>query len=837
MSNWFKRNGIHLAIIGLFIAMSFVYFSPALQGKKLYQGDVLQAKAMQREIMEYKAKDGTAPLWTNAMFGGMPAYQIWAQYPKNLTTHVINLFKTIFPNPVHIVILYLLSAYLLFSLLRVKPWLAAAGAIAVTFSSYNFTILEAGHINKALAIAFFPPVLAGILLIFRKKYLLGASITALFIALEIRSNHIQMTYYLFLVLLLLGFIELYHAIKSKTTADFFRSVGYIAVAVVLGAAVNAGTLWTTYEYGQESIRGKSNIKTEGTAPSDGLDREYAYQWSQGVGETLTFLVPGIYGGESGKKLDKDSKVANALLTKGIPESQVEGALQQLQGMGLISTYWGPKPFTSGPYYFGALICFLFVAGLFIVQGRIKWWVLGATLLTVFLSFGKNLPFLSDLFFNYFPLYNKFRAVESVLAVTQLLFPFLAILTIKEITEGKHDPEELLKKVKYSLYITGGLLLILIAIPGVFLSFKSPNNEAVLQSLTQVTGGDQGFANLLVNSLIDDRISLARADAFRSLIFVLIGAVILWAFIKKKIAAQIAFILIGVITLVDMWSVDKRYLNNDRFVDEATINQSFKKREVDELILRDTSLNYRVLDLTINTFSDASASYFHNTVGGYHAAKLKRFQEVLDKQFNNSINEDVLDMLNTKYVITSDSKTQSQRIQHRSSACGNAWFVSNILYVKNADEEMAGINSFDPSKEAIVNENFKSLIDAKKAGTPDPNAFIRLTDYHPDHLTYDYSCGKDMIAVFAEIWYDKGWNAYVDGEKIPYFRANYILRAAQLPGGNHKLEFKFEPVSYQAGENISLAASVLLIAGLGLAGYKGRRRGETDTADKKHNLRK
>ncbi len=534
-------------------------------------------------------------------------------------------------------------------------------------------------------------------------------------------------------------------------------------------------------------------------------------------------MPNAYGGESGKRLDKDSKVATALINKGIPEAQVEGALQQLQGMGLVNTYWGSKPFTSGPYYFGAIICFLFVVGLFVVRDRIKWWIAGATLLTVFLSFGKNLPFLSDLFFNYFPLYNKFRAVESILAVTQFLIPVLAILTVKEITEGKHDTNTLLKQVKYSFYITGGILLLLIVIPGLFLSFKTPNNEAVLQGLAQVTGGDQGFANAIANGLIDDRTSLTRTDALRSLAFVCIGAVLLWAFIKRKISAQLTIILIALTTLIDMWTVDKRYLNNDKFVDEATINRSFQKREVDDLILRDTSPDYRVLDLTINTFADATASYFHKTVGGYHAAKLKRFQEVLDRQFNNAINEDVLDMLNTKYVITADEKNQSQRIQNRSTACGNAWFVSNILYVKNAEEEMAGINSFNPRKEAIVDERFKWLIDLKKAGTPDPNATIKLTDYHPDHLTYEYSCGKDMIAVFSEVWYDKGWTAYVDKEEIPHFRADYILRAAQLPGGNHKLEFIFKPASYYTGENISLAASILLIGGLGFAGYKERER--------------
>lgn len=820
MNNWFKRNSTHLGIIVFFLVLCFMYFTPALKGKVLYQGDVIQAKAMQKEIMDYKAKDGKAPLWTNSMFGGMPAYQIWTQYPSNVTTYVISAFRDVFPNPVHVVILYLLCAYLALSLLRINPWLSALGAIAITFSAYNFTILEAGHLNKAMAIAFFPPIIAGVLLTFRGKHLLGAAVAALFIALEIRANHIQMTYYLFIVLLVLGFIELYHALKAKVFKPFLTSVAYLFVAVLLGAAVNAGTLWTTYEYGQLSIRGKSNLKTDAAMPATGLDREYAYQWSQGVGETLTFLVPNAYGGESGNRLDKDSHVAKALIAKGIPAAQVEGAVQQLQGMGVASTYWGTKPFTSGPYYFGAIICFLFVFGLFVLRSRIKWWILSAVLLTMLLSFGKNLPFLSDLFFDYFPLYNKFRAVESILAVTQLLFPLLAIFVLKEVQEEKYDAAYLLKKLSYSLYVVGGVLLILILIPGIVLGFKAPNHDQILQGLTQMTNGDSGFANAIINGLIDDRTAMARMDAFRSLIFVLLGAGLTWALIKKKLNAQVVFISLGVLVLIDMWSVDKRYLNDEKFVEQSQINNTYPKRDVDELILRDPSLDYRVFDLTINTFSDASASYYHKTVGGYHAAKLKRYQEVLDKQFNGSINEDVLDMLNTKYVITSDQKGQSQRIQNRSTACGNAWFVSKVNFVKGAEQEMAAINSFDPLKEAIVDDSFKGLIDLNKAGVPDPAASIKLVDYHPDHLTYQYSCSRDMIAVFSEIWYDKGWNAYVDGEQIPYFRADYILRAAQLPGGNHKLEFKFEPTSYKYGEIISLIASILLVAGLGYVIYIG-----------------
>ena len=814
MNNWFKRNGIHLAIIGIFIALCFVYFSPALQGKALYQSDVLMAQGMQKEIMDFKAKDGKGPLWTNSMFGGMPAFQIWVQYPNNVTTYVISFFKTVFPNPIDTVLLYLLGAYLLFCVLRINPWLAAAGAIAFAFSSYNFQIIDAGHSNKAMAIAFFPPILAGIILTFRRQYILGAVLTALFLAIEIRTNHIQMTYYLFIALLIYVGIELYHAIKSKSSKDFIKSFAYLAVASVLAIAVNAGMLWTTYEYSTETIRGKSNLTTDKSEPNNGLDKEYAYQWSQGVGESLTFLVPNAYGGGSGPNLDEKSEVAKALVAKGIPEEQLLPAMQQLSQVGL-STYWGDKQFTSGPWYFGAIICFLFIFGLFIVKNRIKWWILSASILCLLLSFGRHLPFLSDLFFNYFPLYNKFRAVESILVIVGFLIPVLAILAVKEVASQTEEPKKLQKNLLYSLYITGGLLIILIVIPTAFLSFKTQNHGLFIEQLTQITNGDKGFADSIANALVNDRTSLARIDALRSLLFVLIGAGLVWALIKKKMNPQFVFITLAVVILVDLWSIDRRYLNNEKFVEKNVLAQQFKPRDVDQLIMRDQSY-YRVLDLSQgNPFSNSVPSYFHKSLGGYHAAKLKRYQEVLDKQFNGAINEDVLDMLNTKYLITADQNGQKEMMKNRSTAAGHAWFVQKVEYVKNADEEMMAISSFDPKNVMVVDQKFKSLIDVKKVGY-DGNGFIRLTNYHPDQLTYEYSSGRDALAVFSEMWYEKGWNAYVDGEKIPYFRADYILRAAQLPGGNHKLEFKFEPSSYYTGETISLIASILLLLSLGYA---------------------
>lgn len=812
MNNWLKHNGTHLAIIAIFLGLCFMYFAPALQGKSLIQQDVQQAQAMQKEIMNYKEKDGKAPLWTNSMFGGMPAYQIWVQYPNNVTTYVVSFFKTVFPNPIDVVLLYLLGAYLLFCVLRINPWLAAAGAIAFAFSSYHFIIIEAGHGNKAMAIAFFAPIVAGIILTLRGKYLLGAVLTALFLSLEIRANHIQMTYYLFVALLIFMGIELAQAIRSKQLRSFNKSFVYLLCAAALAIAVNASMLWTTYEYGQESLRGKSNLSSNKAVPAAGLDRDYAYQWSQGVKESITFLIPNAYGGASVTPADESSEVVKLLKEQGVSADQATGFASQLP------SYWGAKPGTSGPWYFGAIVCLLFVLGLFVVRDRIKWWIVGATLLSLFLSFGKNFPLVSDLFFDYFPLYNKFRAVESTLVIAALLIPILAVLAVKELTESKEDAQKQIKKLLYALYISGGAALLLALMPTLFLSFKAANHQDLVKQLMRVVGDDRSFADKIAAALVQDRVAMARMDAIRSLVFILLGAGLLWALIKKKLGAQAVYISLALFILIDLWGVDRRYLNNESFVEKEVLNQQFQPREVDQAILRDTSLDYRVLDLSIPTFSSASTSFFHKTVGGYHAAKLKRVQELLDRQFNSAINEDVLDMLNTKYAIYNDQKAQMVKVQPRPSACGNAWIVQDVHFVKNAEEEMKAIDSFDPKKTAYVDERFKSLIPRSKVGF-DENASIKLVDYHPDHLSYQYTAAKDVVAVFSEIWYDKGWNAYLDGTKIPYFRADYVLRAAALPAGNHKVEFKFEPRSYELGEIISLIASILLVGAIGFVIYR------------------
>ncbi len=810
MNNWFKQNSVHFAVAGLFIAICFFYFTPAFQGKMLMQSDVTQAQGMQKEIMDVRAKTGKAPLWTNQVFGGMPAYQIWAFYPANVTTYVISALKTVFPNPIDTVLLSLLGAYLLFCVLKLNPWLAAAGAIAFTFSSYNFILLHAGHSNQAYAITFFAPILAGTMLTLRGKHWLGAVLTAFFLAMEIRSNHIQMAYYLMFSLMILVGIEFYHAFKLKTTAVFFRSMAWLSAATLVALMINASILWTTYEYGQESIRGKSNLTQPAAAgASNGLDKEYAYGWSQGVGECITFLIPNVYGGGSGGTLKVDSKVAQALTEKGVPEDQATGFAAQLP------TYWGGKPFTEGPWYFGAGVCFLFVFGLMVVRNRVKWWLLATVILSMLLSFGKNFTLVSDLFFNYFPLYNKFRAVESILVLTEFAFPILAFLAIKEASETK-DKTFIIKKLFLALYITGGIALLIAVLPSLFFSFKSTTaDQSLTAQLTQVFQGDSAFASSIVNgALVQDRTSLARIDAVRSLIFVLVTFGVLWAFIKQKIRLQVASILILTITLVDLWQIDKRYLKDDSFQPKEDAMQVRTPREVDQFILRDPDPDFRVLDLTLQEpFANASTSYFHKTLGGYHAAKLKRFQELIENQFAKSINQDVLDMLNTKYVITADQKSQTAGMKANSTACGHAWFVKQIRFADNADQEMQAISSFDPKNEAIVDKKYQAMIDTKQNAI-DENGKLTLVSYEPEHLVYESGSTTTQTAVFSEIYYDKGWKMLIDGQEKPYFRADYLLRAAQIPVGNHKIEFIFHPNSYYTGEGISLAGSVLLVLAFG-----------------------
>ncbi|HVW94748.1 MAG TPA: YfhO family protein [Mucilaginibacter sp.] len=830
MNNWFKRNSIHLLIGAIFFVICFIYFAPAFQGKTLGQMDVVGAQSTQKEINDYRDK-GITILWTNQIFGGMPTFQIWAPYPDNITTHIVSALKAIFPNPIDTVLILLFGTYFLFTVLKLNPWLAAAGAVAFTFSSYNIILLVAGHSNQAFAIAFFAPLIASILLILQGKYLTGSALTALFLAMEIRANHVQMTYYLMLALLILFGIELYHAIKAKTTPLFFKSLAYLAGAVVLAVAINASLLWSTAEYAKYSYRGKSNLTKNTKEPSSGLDKDYAYEWSQGVTECFTFLVPNAYSFGSGPStLDQNSNTAKLFLAKGATEEQAVGTAQQIVSTfpGL-QLYWGRKPGTAGPFYFGAVVCFLFLFGLLIVKNRLKWWLLGTVILTMLLSFGGNFPYVSDLFFKYFPLYNKFRAVESILAVTSICFPILAFMAVQEIINST-DKEAIFKKLKLAFYITGGLLVILIAVPGIFLSFKPDDFQQGITYLSQAVKGDTALATSVANAIVSDRESLERTDAIRSLIFVLLAFGITWAFIKKKITVLVFSVGLLVLTLVDIWPVDKRYLKDANFADK--LDNQVKPREVDSFIARDKDPDFRVFDLTANIKFDQFNGFFHKSISGYSAARLKRFDELIDGQLaQNPPNHDVLDMLNTKYFITTSKSQDDITMTANPTACGHAWFVKSIKYAKNSDEEMQAISSFSPKDEAIVDKRYKGQINEKLPLGGDTTATITLTKYSPDTLIYQSGSTTNQVAVFSEIYYEKGWTMYVDGVEKPYFRADYVLRAAQIPVGNHEIKFIFHPVSYYAGEKISLVGSILLILALAGATYTGIKKRQTEPEKK------
>ena len=810
MKTWFKENQNHLIIIGIFLLLVVFYFTPVWQGKTLLQSDVMQARGSQKEIFEYKEKDGNTPLWTNSMFGGMPTYQIWYDHANNITTHIGPAIRAVFPPPSDVLLLFLLGGYFLFSVLRLRPWVAAIGAVALAFSSYNMIYVEAGHINKAYAIAYFAPIIGSVILCYRGSKFWGPSLLALFLALELRANHIQMTYYLFIALMVLVGFELYYAIRDKKLNKFIQATGLQLIGVVIAVLVNASVLFPTYEYSKETIRGKANLtKTDAAGKSSaGLDKEYAYEWSQGIGENITFLIPNAYGGRSGGTMTEKSNSVKVIEKIGASKAE---ALQYANSA--LSTYWGDKRFTSGPWYFGAGIIFLFVLALFVVKDRLKWWILAATVLTIFLSFGRHLPFISDLFFDYLPMYNKFRAVESILVIPSVLIPLLAIMGLNEIITRGNEIKDLDKKVLYS----GGavaIICLMVALMPSILALRTANHQEFVAALQQQVQ-DPTLGAELANALLKDRADLASSDAWRSFFIVVLTAGLVWFYVKKKLTVAILTAAIAVITIVDLWAVDKRYLNSDSFVDKSIYEKPIPEREVDQLIHLDKDLSYRVFDLTTSPFNDASTSFFHKSIGGYHAAKLMRFQELLENQFNGDFNEDVLDMLNVRYIISKDQSNNSDRIHRRSSALGNAWFVNNIKFVNSNQAEMDALNTFDPKKEAIINEGLKGQIGNASIGQP-TNAEIKLTSYHPDTLKYEYSAGNNVFAVFSEIFYDKGWKAYVDGEEVPIIRTDYLLRGLSLPGGNHKVEFIFAPDSMRISNIISLVASIILVLGLGFA---------------------
>lgn len=809
-----------LIAILAFIVISFIYFFPATtEDRILFQHDTVAGAGAGQEAKEYYERTGERTRWTNALFGGMPTYQMSPSYDSTEPlTFVQKVYHLFLPNYVWLTFIMMLGFYILLRAFGIPAWLAGLGGIIWGFSSYFFILIAAGHIWKFITLAYIPPTIAGIVLAYRKKYLLGGIITALFMAMQILSNHVQMTYYfLFVILFMVGaFFE--DAWRKKELPQFFKATGVLIVAGLIGVSINLSNLYHTYEYSKETMRGKSELKYEGAAAkqtSSGLNRDYITQWSYGIGETFSLLVPNVKGGAS------------------VPLSRSEKAMEKANPMysslySQLTQYFGDQPMTSGPVYVGAFVLMLFILGCFIVKGPMKWALLGATIFSILLSWGKNFMGLTDFFIDYIPMYNKFRAVSSILVIAEFTIPLLAIFTLKEILTKPELLKEKLKYIYISFGLTGGLALLFAIAPRLFFPTYIPGNE--MAALQNALPADQ--LSPIIANLEEMRVHLFTSDAWRSFFIVTIGTLLLLAYNAKNLKATWTVAAIALLCLGDMWSVNKRYLYDEQFIPKSEQTATFRKTQTDELILQDPSLDYRVLNFAGNTFEENNTSYWHKSVGGYHAAKLRRYQEMIDHHIAkemqaayqevataggqmdsvNSAKFPVLNMLNTKYFIfPAGQQGQTVPIENPYTF-GNAWFIDKIQYVNNANEEIDAIGQVDLQQTAIVDSKFKEALKGVNEGYKDSLSTIRLTSYEPNQLVYETSSPQDGIVVFSEIYYP-GWTATIDGKPADIARADYILRAMNVPAGKHTIEMRFDPQSLHITEGIAYGAMALLLVGV------------------------
>ncbi|MEO8150673.1 MAG: YfhO family protein [Bacteroidia bacterium] len=784
----FKKILPHLIAIVIFAVLVFAYFMPLFQGKSLAQHDIAQWQGMSKSIADFRTKTGQEPLWTNSMFSGMPAYQISVLYPANLMSYVNSIISLGLTAPASFIFMAMLCFYILMITLKIDYRLAIGGAIAYAFVSYNLVALHAGHNSKVHAISLFPLVIAGVLMVFNKKYLLGAALTALALSLEIYANHLQITYYLTITILCLVIAKSISIILEKDFAHLFKTAALLGVAVALAILPNITNLLATEEYGKASTRGPSELSSK--KASTGLDEDYALSYSNGKTDAFSLLVPNITGGASQTPLDEKSALYKALESNGVlsqAQSLLDGA----------PTYWGGLYSTAGPVYVGAIIIFLFILGLILVKGPDKWWLLIATLLSITLSFGKYFMPLTDFFFHYFPAYNKFRAVSMTLVIASFTIPLLAFMGLQKLFDDKIPIAERTKALLYSFYAVAGLC-VLILVSSLFFKYNAESDNQLAKY------------PYIVNALKEDRASMLRMDTLRSLVFIALAFGLLWFTLKGKIKSNVAYICLAFLFLVDAWPVAKRYLNSNDFTDKQSVEVPFQPTNADLQIDQDKSLGFRVMNTSVSTFNDASTSYFHNSIGGYHGAKLKRYQELIENQISNG-NQSVLDMLNTKYFIMQNRQTGQPEAQMNPGACGSAWFVPEIKYVANADSEIKALDKFNPKEIVFIDERFKKDVGDFKPAF-DSTASITLTVYDPNHVAYKSNATSEQFAVLSEIYYDKGWNAYIDDKPTTYVRCNYVLRGMKVPAGNHKIDFRFEPAVYITGERIAFAGSILLIAG-------------------------
>ncbi|MDP2187385.1 MAG: YfhO family protein [Sphingobacteriaceae bacterium] len=792
MSFDFKKFLPHLYVILALVAAALLYNSPVLIGKGLKMEDMTQVAGMSKELNDFKEKDGVYPLWTNALFGGMPAYQIAIDVPNMWVAKLGGVVYKWLPNPANLMLLYFLGFYVLMVILKFNIWQALFGALAFGLSSYNLIIIDAGHITKAIAIGFMPTVIGGLILLFRGKWLPGFALLSLMLALQLYAYHYQITYYLGLLIGIYVLVKGIEAVQKKEYLPFLKASGLAILALLIAIGANYTSFSITREYTKETMRGGSELRQlEDPNASTGLDKEYALKWSNGIAETFTLLIPNFYGGASVSDIGTSSKTFEVLTQGGVARNQATAFVKQAP------TYFGDQPGTAGPTYFGALICFLFVLALFVVKGPAKWWLASAALLSIVLSWGRNFELVTDIFFNYVPFYNNFRAVAMSLVIASLAFPLLAVILLRRLEENQIDKITLKKGLIYATGIVGGFCLLFVAAPGAFFDFNSPS--------------DANFGNFpgLVDALIEDRANMLRKDAFKSLLLVLIGAGAIWYFLQNKLSLKSMVILFLVANTIDLWITDKRYLNEEDFVNQRQIDQPFEATAADLRILQDTTLHYRVFDLgNRNPFNENRAGYFHKSVGGYHAAKLGRYEDVKVRWLEGQINMNVLNAFNTRWFIV-NQEGQGLLPQLNTEAYGNAWLVNQVLIVPDAKAEIDTLGGTNLRQTAIVDARFSDFV-AGKTFNYDSSASIRLDSYHPDLMTYSFAAATEQLAVFSEVYYEKGWNAYLNGEKVPHFRVNYLFRGLVVPAGSHTIEFKFEPATYYTGEKISLAASIILL---------------------------
>jgi len=794
----------HLLVFLGFVAIALFYFNPVLKGKEIFQSDIVQYIGMAKEQSDFRAETGEEPYWTDAAFGGMPTYQLGAYYPHNYIKKLDSVLRFL-PRPADYLFLYFIGFYILLLCLKLDYKLAFLGAIAFGFSTYFIIILGVGHNAKAHAIAYMPMVLGGIILTFRQKLIGGFSLLAIAMALEIQANHFQMTYYLLLLVIVLGIVYLIDAFKKKKIPQYFKALGVMIVAVILAIGTNATNLIATQEYTSHSTRGDTGLTITPNGddkPEAGLTYDYITTYSYGIAETLDLFVPGFMGGSGAEDVGEDSALYSELQKMGVSPIQAKSFTENAP------TYWGQQPIVAGPAYIGATILFLFLFALFLIRGRLKWWVVGGTVLTLLLSWGKNFGFFTEFFIDYVPLYNKFRAVSSIQVIVELCVPLLAIVGLSCLFANKHTKEEKIEALKWSSIITAGLALVLILFNSILFDFSGLRDAQLRQQL----GMD------LMNALKEDRQSMLVADAIRSFIFVALSVFLIWFYLQEKISKKLILGGFAILFLADLVPIARRYVNGDDFVNARKMEQPYQPNTADQQIMQDSS-RYRVFDISADPLTSSRASYFHHSIGGYHAAKPGRLQDLYDFYISQN-NMKILNMLNVKYfIVPTENGVQAQQ---NPGVYSNAWFVRDVDWVADANAEILSLKEVDLKDTAVIDNRFKD--DIKMDFVYDEVGTIELVSEQPNELVYKTKASIRQLAVFSEMYYQPGWQAYIDGEKVAHVRADYVLRAMNIPQGEHTVTFKFEPKVIQTGGTIALASTlilvILILGGLVFAYRKG-----------------